>query len=181
MSGVIDYADDGSPIFYDGYQNFGQGFDMTGNALEGGFGAATATCTSGLNPFDYSGVTEDCWNAIKADVKSRMQMQQTIWEANTQGPIADLPAGEMRGALGVSHRKNVFKFLSDTINSEGVSFTDQILGLYPAQDSFGKISVKEVYAELLVPVLSEIPGIKRLDLELGGRRSDYNTTGSSET
>jgi outer membrane receptor protein involved in Fe transport len=181
LSGVIDSADDGSPIFYDGYKNFGQGFELKGNAQDGGFGAATAFCTSGLNPFDYSNVTEDCWNAIKADVKANMNMQQTIWEANTQGSILDLPAGEMRGALGVGHRKNVFKFLSDTINSEGVSFTDQILGLYPAQDSYGKTSSTEVYAELLIPVLSDLPGIKQLNLELGGRRSDYNTTGASET
>jgi iron complex outermembrane receptor protein len=184
MSGVIDWADDGSPIFYDGYKNFGQGFEMKGNVLhsyDGGFGAATAYCTSGLNPFDYSNVTEDCWEAIKADVKTNMNMEQTVWEANTQGRIIDLPAGELRGALGISHRTNVFKFISDTINSEGVSFTDQILGLYPAEDSYGKIGVEEYYAELLIPVLSDLPFIKQLNLELGGRYSDYSTTGSSET
>ncbi len=181
MGGVIDYADDGSPIFYDGYKNFGQGFQMTGNAEQGGVGGATATCTSGINPFDYSNMTMDCWDAVKADIKTNMIMQQTVWEANTQGPIADLPAGELRGAVGLSHRKNVFDFISDTINSEGVSFNDQILGLNPAQDSFGKISVSEVYAELLIPVLSDLPGIKKLDLELGGRSSDYSTTGRSET
>jgi iron complex outermembrane receptor protein len=181
MSGVIDYADDGSPIFYDGYKNFGQGFEMVGNEQDGGFGAATAYCTSGLNPFDYSNVTQDCWDAIKADVKTNMNMEQTVWEVNTQGRIIDLWAGELRGALGLSHRKNVFKFISDTINSEGVSFTDQILGLYPAQDSFGKISVKELYGELLIPILSDFPFIKQLNLELGGRYSDYSTTGSSET
>jgi iron complex outermembrane receptor protein len=184
MSGVIDYADDGSPIFWDGYKNFGQGFEMKGNVInspDGGFGAATAYCTSGLNPFDYSGITQDCWDAIKADVKTNMIMEQTVWEANTQGRIIDLWAGELRGALGVSHRKNVFRFVSDTLNSEGVSFTDQILGLYPAQDSFGKIGVKEYYAELLIPVLSDLPFIKQLNFELGGRYSDYNTTGGSET
>jgi len=87
----------------------------------------------------------------------------------------------LRGALGVSHRSNVFNFISDTVNSEGVSFNDQILGLNPAEDSFGKISVKEVYGELLVPVLSDLPGIKQLNLELGGRYSDYDSTGSSQT
>jgi hypothetical protein len=81
MSGIIDYADDGSPIFYDGYQNFGEGFTLTGNTLnspDGGWAAATGTCTSDLNPFDYSGVTEDCWNAIKADVKDWMLFEQNI-------------------------------------------------------------------------------------------------------
>ena len=120
----------------------------------GGTGGATATCTSGINPFDYASMTEDCWDAVKADIKTNMIMEQTIWEANTQGRIADLPGGELRGALGVSHRKNLFRFISDTVNSEGVSFNDQILGLNPAQDSQGKISAREVYAELLVPVVT---------------------------
>ena len=182
MGGVVEYADDGSPIFYDGYQNFGEGFVRKANAQDGGFGAATAYCTSGINPFTgFADMTDDCWDAIKADVKTRMQMVQDIYEFNTQGRIMDLPGGEMRGAFGLSRRENSFKFLSDTINSEGVSFTDQILGLYPAQDSLGSITVDEAYAELLVPILSDLPFIKQLNLELGGRRSDYDTTGVSYT
>jgi hypothetical protein len=181
VGGVIEYADDGSPVFYDGYKNFGMGFQMTGNAEMGGVGGATATCTTGINPFNYSYMSEDCWDAVKADIKTNMIMQQTIWEANSQGRIAELPAGELRGALGLSHRENVFNFISDTVNSEGVSFHDQILGLNPAQDTYGRISVKEIYAELLVPILSDLPYIKQLNLELGGRRSSYNTTGASET
>jgi iron complex outermembrane receptor protein len=178
----------GNPTYQDviipGYKNFGEGFVMKANGMgspDGGFGAATAYCTSGLNPFDWSSMTADCWEAIKADVKTRMLMVQDIYEANLQGHIIDLPAGEMRGAIGVSERQQNFKFLSDTINSEGVSFTDQILGLYPAQDSLGSIEVKEEYAELLVPVLKDIPFIKNFNLELGGRRSDYDTTGVSYT
>jgi outer membrane receptor protein involved in Fe transport len=39
----------------------------------------------------------------------------------------------------------------------------------------------EEYAELLVPILKDIPFIKGLDLSLGARHSDYNTTGGSYT
>jgi outer membrane receptor protein involved in Fe transport len=164
-----------------GYKNFGQGFRMKANPEDGGFGAATATCTSGLNPFDYSGMTPDCWDAIKADVKTRMLTEQDIFELNLQGGIIDLPAGEMRGAIGASERLNEFKFLSDNINSERQSFNDTILGLYPAQDSIGSLEVKEYYGELLVPVLKDIPFVKALNLELGARSSDYDTTGKSRT
>ena len=41
--------------------------------------------------------------------------------------------------------------------------------------------MKEGYAELLVPVLADIPGIKRLNLELGYRFSDYDSAGSVDT
>jgi iron complex outermembrane recepter protein len=183
MSGIAGYNEDGTPYFYDGYKNFGQGLVIKGNQHSNspGFGAATASCTSGLNPFDWSTMTDDCWNAIKADVKTRMLVEQDIVEFNAQGPIVELPAGELRAAVGLTNRKNMFKFLSDNVNSEGQSFNDQILGLYPAQDSLGSIEVREAYAELLIPVLRDLPFVRQLDLELGGRESDYDTTGSSET
>jgi iron complex outermembrane receptor protein len=86
-----------------------------------------------------------------------------------------------KGALGASYRHQIFTFLSDTINSEGVSFNDGVLGLWLAQDSFGSINVNEYYVELLVPVLKDLPGVEQLNLELVGRRSDYDTTGLSYT
>ena len=184
IGGVAGYNEDGTPYFYDGYKNFGQGFIAKGNQhspTSPGFGAATATCTSGLNPFDWSSMTPDCWNAVKADVKDRMLVTQDITEFNAQGPIVMLPAGELKGSVGFSNRLNKFKFLSDNLNSEGVSFNDQIMGLYPAQDTDGSIEAREAYAELLVPLLKDLPFIKNLDLELGGRESDYDTTGRSET
>ena len=164
-----------------GGPNFGEGITIQGNQEQGGFGASKATCTSGLNPFDWSSVTQDCWDAIKADLKTKQTMKQTIWEANSQGHIADLPMGEMRGSVGYSYREDDYEFLNDTLLTQGTSFIEQALGLYPAGDSEGIIKAKEGYAELLVPVLSDLPFIKQLNLELGGRRSDYNTTGVSYT
>jgi outer membrane receptor protein involved in Fe transport len=146
-----------------------------------GFGAATATCTSGLNPFDWENTTPDCWNAVAAPVRSKQLMVQNIYEANTQGHIADFAMGEMRGAFGVSYREDQYDFQSANINTQGRSFNDQVLGLYPAGEANGKIVAKEEYAELLVPILKDLPGVKEMTLSLGGRRSDYNTTGVSYT
>ncbi len=146
-----------------------------------GFGGATATCTSGINPFDFAATTQNCWDAVNAPVRSKQLMIQNIYEANTQGHIADFAMGEMRGAVGVSYREDIYSFESANINTQGRSFNDQVLGLYPAGEANGKISAKEQYVELLVPVLKDLPLIKEMNLELGGRRSDYNTTGVSYT
>ena len=169
--------------------NFGQGFDTSGfgdgfgneEAPNFGFGASSATCESGLNPFAWDEVTQDCWDAINGDLKNKSVMQQTVWEANTQGALLDLPAGELRAALGASYRKNDYEFQNDTLTTQGTSFIEQALGIYPSGNSSGTIKAKEVYGELLVPVLSGIPAIEQLDLELGLRMSDYNTTGTSWT
>lgn len=161
--------------------NFGQGASIQGNSDFGGFGAATGTCASGINPFDWDSTTQDCWDAVTADIKVKQIMKQTIWEANTQGPIIDLPMGEVRGALGVSYRENDYQYLNDTLTTSNKSFIEQAQGLYPSGDSAGTIDVTEFYGELLIPVLSGLPFVQEFNLELGGRRSDYNTTGGSST
>ncbi len=163
--------------------NFGQGFSSTGNAASGGFGASTGTCTSGLNLFipPAGGYTQDCLDAVKADLKNRTFVRQTIVEGNVQGKVLDLPAGDLRAAFGASTRTLDFQFTNDTLTTQGTSFLDQALGIYPSGDSEGSYSVKELYGELLVPILADIPGIRSLSLELGGRMSDYSTTGTSYT
>src|SRR5690606_28711886 len=69
--------------------NFGQGFSYTSNQFGGqggispGFGAATGSCTTGLNFFGgYQGISQDCREAIAADVNNRSTAQQTIAEVN---------------------------------------------------------------------------------------------------
>jgi outer membrane receptor protein involved in Fe transport len=164
--------------------NFGQNFSQQGNRDAGqtGFGAATANCTTGLNFFGrYQGVSEDCLEAIRGDLKNRSKFRQTIAEANLQGGLFELPAGELRFAAGASYREMDYEFLNEGLTTQGRSFQDQALGIYPSGNSAGFLRVKEVYGELLVPILSDLPFIEQLNLELGGRMSHYNTTGTSYT
>jgi outer membrane receptor protein involved in Fe transport len=52
---------------------------------------------------------------------------------------------------------------------------DNPVGIFPSNYTGGDISVKEAYTELLVPI------VKRLELELGFRESDFNTAGYKDT
>ena len=45
----------------------------------------------------------------------------------------------------------------------------------------GRYNVQEYYGELIVPIASDLPFMKSLDLELGYRWSDYSSTGSDPT
>jgi iron complex outermembrane receptor protein len=107
-------------------------------------------------------------------------MDQNIAEANFQGGLFNLPAGEVRGAVGVGWRENTFEYQVDILASSQ-SFTDGVIGLFPAGNTVGSDEVKEAYAELLVPVVADVPGFKRLNLELGYRFSDYDRSGSVDT
>jgi outer membrane receptor protein involved in Fe transport len=166
--------------------NWGQGFDSSqagySNPAFAGFGANFATCTSGIDPFNKDvPISQDCIDAISASLKTRATMQQDIAEANAQGKLFNMWAGEVRAAVGVSYRKTEYEFLNDTLTSQGVAFSDQAIGIYPSGDAGGEDSVQEFYGELLVPLLKDVPLAQVLELELGARSSDYDTTGNSTT
>jgi len=168
-----------------GAPNFGEGFFAQGNQgpPNFGFGASSASCTSGLNLYNppAGGFSEDCLEAIRADLKNRGEVTQTIVEGNISGGLLDLPAGELGIALGAGYREVGYQFDNDTLTTQGRSFQDQALGIYPSGNVSAGYDVMEAYGELLVPILSDIPGIQQFNLELGGRMSDYSTTGTSYT
>lgn len=165
--------------------NFGQNFQYTGNAYQNGSGAATGTCTTGLNFFGgYQGISSDCREAISSDNVNIGTSRQTIVEANVQGGLFKMPFSDdvLRFALGASYREARYEFLPDGKASSGREFLDQIVGASSStlMNNTG-YDTREIYGELLIPVLSDLPLIRSFNLEVGGRMADYSTSGTSYT
>ncbi len=139
------------------------------------FGAGYAqTCASGLGIFDGSFASADCIESIQSKMKVLTEIEQDIAEVNLQGKIVDMRAGELRFAVGASMRRNSFLFEPSEIN-DNVSVIEQPQGIFVSNNAQGTTEVKELYGELLVPLL------ERLDLEFGYRYSDYDTSGGADT
>ncbi|RYG87382.1 TonB-dependent receptor, partial [bacterium] len=134
----------------------------------------SATCATGLPIFQQFPISKDCVDAILTDSSDRSQLEQTIYEANLQGGVFELPAGQLRAAAGASYRTNSYIFRPDPIRATNY-FQDVGVGQFGAVTSGGETRVREVYGELLVPVLKDLPGAQKLDLELGFRQSMYDT------
>jgi outer membrane receptor protein involved in Fe transport len=154
--------------------NYGRGFTTTGTAQ------TRIDCTSGLPVFEQFEVSQDCIDSITTSSTDRTRLSQDVVEANLQGGIAELPAGELRGAIGSTYRKNDFAFQPDTIR-ETHSIIDIPIGTFSNARVSGHTQVTEAYAELLVPLLRDLPMVDSLSLELGGRYSHYDTAGSVPT
>jgi len=154
--------------------NFGRGANLTGP------GSASLSCTSGLPIFEQFEVSQDCIDAITARYTDRTRLTQDIYEATAQGGIFELPMGEIRGAVGLTYRKNEFQYLPD-VSRETNSIVDIPVGAFAQANVFGETSVKEAYGELLVPLLRNVPGAQVLELELGYRYSDYDFSGGVPT
>jgi iron complex outermembrane recepter protein len=158
---------------------YGAGFSSSG--LSAGLGAS-ATCTSGLPVFSAVSFTpsQDCVDAIGMNLNTRTQLRQDVVEATAQGGIFELPAGEVRGSLGLDWRRDYGVFTPDpALNSN--STYETVAGNFTTAGAQGATEVKEVYGELLVPLLKDLPAIKSLNLELGDRYSEYNTSGNTQT
>jgi outer membrane receptor protein involved in Fe transport len=158
--------------------NYGANF--TAQDPSGGILGYKITCTSGLPVFTDFVPSQDCLDAITIRMKNITTFKQDIAEANFQGGIVDLPGGELRGAFGLSYRKNTVSFDPDTYN-DAEMIIDRPIGLFAANDTAGSLNVREVYGELLVPVVKDLTFLKELSLELGGRYSDYSTEGGLTT
>lgn len=158
--------------------NYGRGLFYTGNQYGGGFAAGTITCATGFAAvYGVSGYTEgqtpsdDCQRAVGARSKANGHMKQNVAEFNMQGSAAELWAGDLRFALGTSYRVNKYEYFPDTLNTQE-SVLDQSGGFFPTGEAIGKTDVKELYGELLLPLLNDKPGARSLSLELGYRNTD---------
>lgn len=165
--------------------DYGRGADISGNeeSIRPNFGAADVTCTSGFYDTLFGGdapLSEDCFNAINATLQTRTENQQDIIELNFQGPMFELPAGEVLGAAGYQKRRNSAQFNPDILQST-VSFTDQVIGVYPTGYLDASTSVDDYYFEALIPLLDDQPAFQRLELEIGARTSDYEHTDQQDT
>jgi outer membrane receptor for ferrienterochelin and colicin len=165
--------------------DYGRNSNSFGNAngASPNFGTVPVPCTSGFYETLFMGdavPSADCQYAAEATLQTRTQNQQDIAELNFQGGLFNLPAGEVRGALGYQYRKNQAQFFPDILQSTA-SFADQVIGVYPTGPLDASTNAKDVYGELLVPIVSDVPFLKKVELELGGRQSEYSTTDSTFT
>ncbi len=92
--------------------------------------------------------------------------------ANLSGSIVDLPAGPLGFAVGLEHRRTSYVNQPDALVAGGGS-SDNF-----SEPTNGAVNSDEIYAELNVPILADIPGFKLLEVNLAARKSDYETSGS---
>lgn len=149
--------------------NYGQGLSEVGVASK------YLTCQSGLNPWDVNHQpTQDCIDGLISNEIDRNSMKQRIHEASLQGRLFDLPAGTVRTALGASYRRNDYQFRPDSIRERDY-VGDTSAGAFASGDIDARVTAKDIYGELLVPLVRDLPAIRSLELELGYRNSSYST------
>ncbi len=103
----------------------------------------------------------------------RQEIVQRTLDAIVRGDLIELPAGALSIAVGGEYR---YQRISQTVDAASAS--RQFLNATTNQQPLaGKYDVKEVFGEVLVPVLKDSAVGASLDLNGAVRRTDYSTSG----
>ncbi|CAN5420632.1 TonB-dependent receptor [soil metagenome] len=153
------------------------------DAADGG----RSLCTGGFDPFGISSLSAECISYISRTSQNVVVQEQSVVEASLQGSAFTLPAGDARFALGIQYREDIYDFRPDASLSRvnptvtradgGTPGGSEIAGFNPTPALKGATNSTEFFGELLVPLLTNLPFIQQLDLNLGYRYSDYSTVG----
>ena len=164
------------------HNQYGEGYQVTFPI------AVTGSCTSGLPIFNPDGsvdntpfTSQDCADYAVMRMNSITTLEQEVLEATTQGTLFNLPAGPLQMAFGVGYREENFRFDPDSGYNANQDYPNVVQNIVLPVSVRGKTSVKEVFTEFIVPVVSDLPFIRKFELEPGFRLSDYDTEGSQST
>ena len=129
----------------------------------------------GCLPIDIFGpgtLTPEMVSFVQIDTKETRRFDQARITGNITGNLVDLPAGPLGIAVGVEARTDRGVNRVDDAQRQG-----NIYGFNSVQDTRGKINVKEIYGEIRIPLLADLPFIHEFSLEGGARYSDYSSVG----
>lgn len=143
-------------------------------ALDPTLCAAAPGC-SVLNPFGPNSISPAAAQYVHLNDTQDVGYKQTDVLGTITGELLDLPAGPLSGALGLEHRHETGFNNPDAAQVAGTSS----VGLNAP--TAGTLSATEVYAEFNVPLLKDVPGARRLGLDLSARNSHFSQSGGATT
>jgi len=142
-----------------------------------------ANCTGGCVPLNLFGgapevigegtITQEMLDYITFTAQDELNSALESYSANISGEVFELPAGYLAFAAGYEKRWQSGYDQPDAIIAAGITSGNARL------PTSGAFSVEEAYLELAVPLLSDMPGVEQLDLELATRYSDYSNFGDT--
>jgi outer membrane receptor protein involved in Fe transport len=127
--------------------------------------AAEAICDGGYNPFGRQPISPDCIAYLEAVTALKQEFQQRVIQAFVSGDTFELPAGPVGLVIGAEYRD--FDYELDPGAASGA-----IYGFNSQAAAGGNSTFKDAFAEVLIPLVSDAPFARKLELSLGYRYSE---------
>jgi len=160
------------------------------SSIAADFGCTTAPGAGNCTPIDIFNQSDPATKAIldaaRINPFSTFLYQTKSVDASANGSLFALPAGDVSLAVGGDYRKeylhtDVDPLINTTYSAPGGVPTLSCPGPSSicSSPSQGGFNVKEAYAEMLIPVLKDLPFAHSLNIDLGDRYSKYSNFGST--
>jgi iron complex outermembrane receptor protein len=141
------------------------------NGLDGCPAGSLPNCVP-IDIFGANTLTPDMISFVRIDTQERREFNQVRIAGNITGNLVELPAGPIGIAIGAEARTDRGEIVVDDAQRQG-----NIYGFNAVQNQKGKVNVKEIYGEVRVPILADMPFFHDLSVEAGARYSDYSSVG----
>lgn len=126
-----------------------------------------------LNMFGVGAPSQEALNFVNTTSMRREKAEEFVAAASISGDFSqmfELPGGPVAFALGAEYREETaFSEYDDLVEADG-TFLNAIQPFAPP-----KLTVKEAYAEINIPLLKDMTFAKELSIGAAARVSDYNT------
>ncbi len=99
------------------------------------------------------------------------RVKQDVLAGSVSGELFDLPGGALALAFGAEYRKERSSEDFDEATNLGQTLGNQL------SDTNGSFDVKELFVEVVAPILSGVPFAEYLGVEAAARYSDFSTVG----
>ncbi|MBB6096533.1 outer membrane receptor protein involved in Fe transport [Povalibacter uvarum] len=142
------------------------------NAADGG----ASLCAGGLNLFGSAAISQACKDYISLEAKNLTVVEQNVVEGVLSGEVFSLPAGAVMVAVGAGYRDLSFDFRPDGGLQPGL-----VAGFNQQLPVNGKLNFTDLFGEVNIPILADLPGVKSLGVTAGVRTTDNNIFGDDET
>lgn len=128
-----------------------------------------------FNPFGFGSPSQASLSWISGVARQDIEVKQEVAAANVQFEPFSIWAGPVSVAAGAEWRKESYVSTTDAL-----SITNSFwLGNY--KPGGGEYSVKEIYAEVIAPLVRDLPFIQSLDFNGAVRSTEYSTSGNVTT
>jgi len=126
------------------------------------------------NPFGVANSSQEAIDFLMKEFTDTAKLKQDVAGLTINTSLFDMPAGEILIATGLEYRAESSQFVPDTALQLGLAdYGNATSGVS------GSYNVKEIFGEILIPLLSDVTLVKALNLEAAVRYSDYSTSGGT--
>ncbi|AWW75423.1 TonB-dependent receptor [Erythrobacter sp. KY5] len=125
-----------------------------------------------VNIFGLNAISPEALAYIDAPGSFQTEIEQRVFQANLSGELFEIWGGPVGFATGVEYREEASLADFDSLTNQGLNASNQI------PDTQGEFDVIEGFVEVRVPILSDVPFFRTLELAGAVRLSDYSTVGS---